>query len=224
MAHRLWTFLQTEKARGAGAIFIFFASLWMGAEMSIHPVLVIIAVVGCIAGPLILFAPEIARLKVVYDERTRNESPVWLYLYAIATIGVVAVLGVGLYRSAALPQPLTFDDELQTYMHDRSVYVTDLVRTEPIVHDKIFENVTFVGPAVVAFPEGDTISYNTVNGGGAPVDAVFTDVTGHPQSIGAVIFRDCVIKHCRFQRIQIVGDTATINQFKKSMENLPKQP
>src|SRR2546426_11056190 len=48
-------------------------------------------------------------------------------------------------------EPLTFHDLLESHIHDRSIYISDLARVDAVVRDKIFTNVTFVGPAVISF-------------------------------------------------------------------------
>ncbi len=164
------------------------------------------------------FRSELSRIRIIPDRgiAAHDSESAWsLLLPGLAVFLLAAFPFVQLYVTLQRqPIPLGFEDLLQTYMHDRSIYISDLARTEAVIHDKVFERVTFVGPAVVAFPLDDTVLDPEIETPNGDLNAVLLEVAPGQRSVGAIGFRNCVFKQCRFVRIQIAGPKALIDQIK----------
>lgn len=132
---------------------------------------------------------------------------------------------VRLYETAREQiDPLTFEDLLQTYIHDRSLYASDLARTGILVQDKTFDRVTFVGPAVIAFLSNNSLDYIAIDIGGGPVNGAFVKIEPNTWGLGVIIFRDCVFKHCNFKQIQFMGTQQDIDRWKAAITAVNGKP
>jgi hypothetical protein len=196
---------------------------WVTEMSGIQGFLPVLTVcVGIILWSLWLFRDEIARLRIVSGTSgdVRTEKPLWLILPGIAMLVVAAYPFVNLYLAATRHiEPLTFNDLLQTYIHDRSIYVSDLARAESVIRNKVFENVTFVGPAIVMFLKNDSVHGSTFEAPG-PMESVLLEVPAGTLTVGAIGFEDCVFRNCRFVRIQVMGTKPDIDRLR---EDLKKQ-
>ncbi len=174
-----------------------------------------------IAWSLFLFRSEISRMRIVPDQNSliNTENPWWLFLPGIVLLLTAATPFVVLHERATHEiQPLGFEDVLQSYMHDRSVYISDLARTDAMIEDKVFERVTFVGPAMVGLFGGDDMSHlDIIVPLGMPASSAYLEVPLGTPTIGIIGFRNCVFKHCKFERIQLIGPKETIDQFKAAL-------
>jgi hypothetical protein len=176
----------------------------------------------CMAGlvwSLFVFRDELSRLRIVPKDGSRSSygSPLSL-LPGIASLFFIAFPFVRLYETLRFQgEPLGFEDVLQSYMHDKTIYIADLARIESTVHDKVFERVTFIGPAIIALISDNNLIETTIDGGGADFDALVLPVPQGTRTVGAIGFRNCVLKHCNFFRIQLMGTKEDIDKFKRSI-------
>jgi hypothetical protein len=150
------------------------------------------------------FRFELMHLTTEVPPNERNQSAYWLLLPGLAMLFFALYPFVRLYRTEQV-EPLGFEDLLQTYIHDRSLYVSDLARTGLVVHDKVFENVTFVGPAVVTLMGGTVLEKSDIEANASTMDGVFLEVKPGALDIGAIGFRDCTFKNVTFKQVQFAG-------------------
>jgi hypothetical protein len=145
---------------------------------------------------------------------SQAERPLWLILPGLAML-LIALLPFAYLYSMAVGyiRPLTFDDLLQTYIHDRRIYISDLARVESVISGKTFENVTFIGPAVVAFLDR-TVVHSPYFVMAGPIDAYLLEVPDRTLMVGVIGFQDSTFRNCQFERIQIVGEKKIIDQLK----------
>ena len=100
----------------------------------------------------------------------------------------MSLLGVGLIVLAGYRKPGT-------------IYLTKLAEKMPLVEDKVYENRDFVGPAVIHFGEGTVLTDSSFFG---DPNSVLIEVNQDTFQ-GAVTFRDCMFKRCRFRNVGIIG-------------------
>ena len=100
----------------------------------------------------------------------------------------MSLLGVGLIVLAGYRKPGT-------------IYLTKLAEGTPLVEDKVYENRDFVGPAVIHFGEGTVLTDSSFFG---DPNSVLIEVNQDTFQ-GAVTFRDCMFKRCRFRNVGIIG-------------------
>lgn len=170
-----------------------------------------------------LFRHELGRLvlKPPNTQSQNYERAWWLLFPGFAALLIAIFPFVHLYSTLRYqPQPLGFEDLLQTYMHDRSIYISDLARTETIVHDKVFERVTFVGPAMIVFLGGNTSTGAIWHTDGGGFGAVFLEVPNKTETVGAIGFRNCIFKDCNFIRIQVMAPKSQIDQVKNTIAGI----
>ena len=142
--------LLLEKVRGLAAFVGWCLALGVDLAMGNHPVAGILAITLAVVWTAICFSPELRKCKVVYNERTRNESPVWLYLFAVATLGAVSIGGVHLYESLVhQPVGLTANEFAQPYLQGYSFRIVDLANSDHTIRNKTFENCWIYGPAIL---------------------------------------------------------------------------
>jgi hypothetical protein len=100
----------------------------------------------------------------------------------------MSLLGVGLILLAGYRKP-------------GRIYLTKLAERTPLVEDKVYENRDFVGPAVVHFGDGTVLTDSSFFG---DPNSVLIEIN-QDQFIGAVTFKDCMFKGCRFRNVGIIG-------------------
>lgn len=154
--------------------------------------------------------------EIQQEEGTRARNRLWLILPGIALILIVLYPYVRLYTmTKGYIEPLTFEDLLQSYIHDRSLYVADLARTDLVVRDRVFENVRFVGPAVIVLRGSGVLTGSTFLGVES-ADSVLLEVPETTITVGAIIFEDSVFRNCQFERIQVMGPKAIIDKLREN--------
>jgi hypothetical protein len=169
-----------------------------------------------------LFRYELSHLRIMPDPEATSGHPFWLILPGLVSLAFALYPFLHLYTSTRnQPEPLGFEDVLQSYMHDRRIYISDLARTELIVHDKVFERVTFVGPAVVAVLSGNVLEQPFIDTGGGGIDAVTLVVKENQRSVGAIGLRNCKFLQCRFERIQFLGTQDSIDRIRAGTKDVP---
>lgn len=182
----------------------------------------------CAAGVLWtiwLFRTELSSLTMDVPPDERYQRPFWLVAPGIAALLFALYPFVRLYVFAVRsPQPLGFEDLLQTYIHDRAIYISDLARTGSVITGKTFERVTFVGPAIVALGPDSDFDHVTVDVSPAPPSSAFIPVEPKTWAVGIIQFRDCVCKYCTFKRIQLMGTPQQIEYWRKAVTSLNDKP
>jgi hypothetical protein len=205
-------------------------TVWIPVVITVSGVTGFWPVLGvCAAGALWtcwLFRSEVANLTTAVAPNDLHQRRFWLFLPGIAVLLLAAYPFFHLYVKASAPvESLGFEDVLQSYMHDRSIYVSDLARTEIIVHDKVFERVTLVGPAVIDLLSGNSITYsNMAPPRGVPVSQAFIESSPGMVFYGVIGFRDCEFKQCTFERIQFIGTKAQMDQLKAGIRTIEGRP
>jgi hypothetical protein len=180
----------------------------------------------CAAGVIwtcYLFRSEIASITVDVPPNERNQGPFWLILPGLAMLLVALYPFVRLFETQQVT-PLNFEDLLQPYIHDRSLYISDLARTTTGIEGKTFEHVTFVGPAVVAIFDGVDMTSNDIDARPAPPESAFVVVPSQTKTLGIIPIRDSTFRHCLFQRIQFVGTEEEIARLKAGVTRINGQP
>ena len=189
----------------------------MAGMQGFWPILAVFMAV--ILWTLFLFWDELSRLRVISgpEDTLQGERPFRLILPGIAMFLLALYPFVHLYQAAVRHiEPLTFNDLLQTYIHDRRLYITDLARTERVVRGKVFENVTFVGPAIVSFNGASDLRDTAFDAEGAPEEALLLEVLRGTLTVGAILFEDCIFRNCLFIRIQVMGTKEVIEEIKRN--------
>lgn len=173
----------------------------------------------CAAGVLwtiYLFRGELATLTIDVPPDERHQRPYWLILPGLALITFAIYPFVHLYKTLdARVEPLGFEDLLQPYIHDRSLYISDLTRggESSIVTDKTFEHVTFVGPAVVVVLGDNFLDDIEIDGGRTPIQTIFIEFIP-PTSVNGIIgLKGCTIRHAKFRHIQFIGNHEAKEKF-----------
>jgi hypothetical protein len=100
----------------------------------------------------------------------------------------MSLVGVGLILMASFRKPGT-------------IYLTKLAEETPLIEDKVYENRDFVGPAIVHFGDGTVLTDSSFFG---DPNSVLIEIK-QEQFMGAVTFRDCMFKRCRFRNVGIIG-------------------
>ncbi len=100
----------------------------------------------------------------------------------------MSLLGVGLILLAGYRKP-------------GRIYLTKLAERTPLVEDKVYENRDFVGPAVIHFGDGTVLTDSSFFG---DPNSVLIEIN-QDQFMGAVTFKDCMFKRCRFRNVGIIG-------------------
>jgi hypothetical protein len=167
--------------------------------------------------------PEISRLRIVPGSELNSTENAWpLILPGIAMLLLALLPFIRLYMQAREHvEPLGFEDLLQSYIHDRSVYITDLARMGPVIHDKTFEKVSFVGPAMITPIANVTMNGTIFDTDGGPPEATYLEVPDNTYTVGVIGLKDVIVKNCRFTRIQVVGDKAIIAKIKADVISSP---
>ncbi len=112
----------------------------------------------------------------------------------------MSLIGVGLILLASSRKPGT-------------IYLTKLAEKSPFVEDKVYENRDFVGPAVVHFGDGTVLTDSSFFG---DPNSVLIEIN-QDEFMGAVTFRDCMFKRCRFRNVGILGKRKLLaEKFRKN--------
>lgn len=175
---------------------------------------------GIALGTLIIFWKEITHLRIVRSSNAASqaERPLWLFLPGVATFLIALYPFVNLYMAASgYIKPLTPDELLQKYIHDRAIYVADLARSGPVVEEKYFENVTLVGPAVITFLDHNNVDGFHVEAYENVPDTYLLDIPMGTQMVGFIGFRRCVFRNVRLVRVQVGGQREALVDFREQL-------
>jgi hypothetical protein len=207
---KLWAVLQTERARGFLAVVGWVLAIWIAPMPETHPFFSAVASFAAIVFTALLFWPEIRSLRVTYNQQTRNESPIWLYLFACVSLVAVVLSGVKLYWSQKnRPQRMTASDFSSLYLQGKRLYLADLVGPDNMIEGRTFEDCWIYGPAVIVAATGTDLSENHFDADADTTYITVAKATAGGNS-GLILIRDCKFRHCTFFRVSIAG-TAEMN-------------
>ena len=162
---------------------------------------------------IILLWPEIKSFRLIIPKNTQVQSPVWLYIFAIALL-TVAVYAVGnlyvFYNSG--PRTLSSEDFASPYIHGKYIRIAELADSNSTIVGRTFEDDYIYGPAVL-YPH-DYVDLGN-SGFTGTKDSVFMKTTNGmagPGS-GVIIVRDTKFRRCHFINITFVGTPEQIEQW-----------
>lgn len=101
---------------------------------------------------------------------------------------------------------------------ERVVQISSLLPpgTGTIIRDRTFENVNFVGPAVVAPLMGMTFE-GCIFGYDQTIDTILWEVTPERFVVGVVGMERCMFRNCRFNGISFMGTRQFIDNFRRAI-------
>ncbi|MDO8433319.1 MAG: hypothetical protein Q7S58_13005 [Candidatus Binatus sp.] len=216
--------LATERARAAISFAVWCLTLWLGVVMPTHPYTQAIVILLPIVFTLLLFWPELSRLRVTYDQKTRNESPAWLYLFSLACLLAIIVSGYRLYENLQnQPRLLSADEKSQSHLEGKRFYITELIgppRAEgfAVIEGWTFEDCWIYGPVVLAGLGENDIQHNIFVG---DFDNIFTVTEVGAAPVGVIWLKDCRFRRCHFVAISILATKAEVQHIRE-LEGLKK--
>jgi hypothetical protein len=206
--------LATERARAVGAFAVWCFTLWLGAVIPTHPITEAIIPLLPIAATALLFWPEIARLRITYNQKTRNESPAWLYIFALASVLAVTISGVNLYHNLQnQPRTLSLDECAESYISGKHFRIADLADGNNTIEGRTIENCWLYGPAVIMMMDEVSLVHSTFEEATAHQFIVASEGSAGAGT-GVIILRDCKINHCRLYNISVVGNAQNVSAWK----------
>jgi hypothetical protein len=213
--NRKFKWLRRERTRGGLGFLAFAGSLFVSTLTNVHPTAAIVIVLVAIIWNVFLFWPEISSLKIVYSERARTESPVWLYIFALASLGAfVCIVILTYYNITESPRRLSAGEFANSNLVGKRLYITDLVDSENVIEGRTFEDCWIYGPAVLSMVGGDMMK-NTFEGTSAGTFVtVSAGMAGN--GTGIVLLKDCRFRRCKFINVSIAGNAALVTQWKEN--------
>lgn len=108
---------------------------------------------------------------------------------------------------------MTPDWQGESYIDHRSFRMVDLASDYDLIEDKIFEDCTIYGPALIVPVNNMVFESNTFEG---TPDALFWVIPDEQDRvIGAIGLNNCTFRRCIFRRIGIAGKRDVIERFKQ---------
>jgi hypothetical protein len=215
---RWYDTLKSRRTRAAIAVLAYAFAVAVTFYTSRHPYAAFSAIVLAVVWNIYLFWPEIRLLRLTYPRNTQLESPVWLYLFGAAALGLVAYGGWRLYQlQTHSPAALAAEGFAEQYIQGKYLRIADLADADNVIEGRTFEDCHIYGPAVLFL-----LSYNDVG------DSTFEGNMNHvflPAAPGAMVgatggvigLKDCKFRRCRFQHITIVGSPEDIQKWRKEV-------
>jgi len=137
----------------------------------------------------------------------------WLYLLAIACLGLVAIAGVRLYWVIAYqPRRLTGDEFAQAYITNKYFHIYDLVDSHGLIQSRTFEDCWIYGPAVLAGDNASDIQYCTFDGS---FDAALIGTDLPPNVVGVIFLKDCKFRKCHFFEISFLTSPNNVKALRQ---------
>jgi hypothetical protein len=128
-----------------------------------------------IAVTVFLFWPAITGLRIVHPKNAVLESPIWLYIFAVASLILVCGAFGNLYLSAYRAPRLLSEPEFSSALIEGKYFrISDLADPHHLIFGRTFENCWLYGPAVLAAGNNTDIQQCSFD---APADQVFTAVS-----------------------------------------------
>lgn len=165
---------------------------------------------------ILLFWPEITRLKLVAKKGDQAEPSSWLvYLFGIATVGVVLLGFWQAYLAyTSHPAVLTAVEFSQPYLEGRFLKIADLADDQNVIEGRTFINCHIFGPAVLyPSPEGfGTIAYNKFITSSPQMTFQVMEFKG--PGTGVIEIQNSTFTKCVFHNVTIVGTKETVDRLR----------
>jgi len=181
-----------------------------------RPLLGSAAIILAAIFPVYLFWPELKRLRITYPKNHQMDSPGWLYIIGIGSLGLVLFAFANLYLSVHnRPSVLSADEWSQQFIHGKYFRIVDLVDANNVIEHRTFEDCYIYGPAVLYGTEHSTIINNHFASSPEHVFLVVAPQSlGGPQT-GIIVLKDCQFRNCHIFNISIAGVEKDIDVWKK---------
>jgi hypothetical protein len=174
-----------------------------------------IVLVGTVISVL-LFLPELRSLKITVPKNTIPQSPVWLYIFALASIGMTVTAGVKVYLDFA-DRPTSLTPELFSshVIAEKHVKIADFADSRNVISGRDFEDSFIYGPAVLFMSDRTVVGDNqfVVENGASSIVAL-PDGTNVGPNTGIIIVEDDTFKRCRFFDVTVVVSAKDLDRAK----------
>jgi hypothetical protein len=160
-------------------------------------------------------------LRLAVPKTYLAESPAWLYLFGVASIGLVVFAFASTYiADQHKPDLVSLADFSQMYISGKHFHIADFADSRGIIESRTFEDCWIYGPAVITVSSGDAMSAGLT----AFEFAEFTNSRKGDLLIrydkplvatGVIVIRGCKFRHCHFLDVAIMGPSAMIDNFSK---------
>lgn len=160
-----------------------------------------------IGGVLLIFIGLILSASNIYENKTAKQQQ------TIADLeGTVTLLENQLQqapKSFALPEEL-----LASHLTGLKIRLTSMTLDYVLLENKVFDDCTFYGPAVIQFQD-PTVTNNVVFSleGGGSIDSIFIKST-NTIFMGVVGFKNCIFNNCTFVHIGYIATPEIIDVIK----------
>ncbi len=213
---------KTKLARGAILLLSYVGAIGVNLVTSTHPVAAFCIAVLAVLWSAYTFWPEIKALRIIYPRGAPLESPAWLYLFSIASLGVVFIGFYSLYiASTRRPSILTDAEMSRPYIQGKYFKIADLADGENVIVGRTFEDCHIYGPAVLFLLDRNTLIEPHVMGS---LDEAFLAAPATNRAgphTGIIVLRECTFKRCTLFNITFVGASEDIERYKKSAVTKP---
>ena len=108
----------------------------------------------------------------------------------------------------------TPDELIPTHLKGLSIRISDLVREDVVIRNKIFEDCHIYGPAFITPIKDTSLEYNNFEGS---LESNLIELKNRAV-LGTIGLDNCVFRRCFFHRIGIIGTPDIIAKFRKDAE------
>jgi hypothetical protein len=122
------------------------------------------------------------------------------------------VQGITIPPTTTTTPPPTMDETRMTYIQNRDIYISDLVRHEDKISARVFENCLIIGPAIITFIGCDARD----SGFEGDLESLFIEVPER-RILGAIAFENCLFRNCHFRRVGIIGTPDLIQYLRGAL-------
>lgn len=219
MQLRKW--VQSRSARGVFSFSGWCIAVAVSFWTSNHPWATFWTCALSLLWPMYLFGPEIKKLKLTRGKNDIVESPVWLYLFGVASV----VLGLfAIYHlwdaNRSLPEILTDAEMAQPYIHGKFLTLSQFVNTDNRIEGRTFEDCSIYGPLVMTADKASSIVNCDFN---AIQDQVFLEsekaLIG--RGTGIVMLKDCKFRRCRFYNVSFIAPKSVVDHWRADNPGIP---
>jgi hypothetical protein len=163
------------------------------------------------AWAIFVFWPELKRLRITYNERTRTESPMWLYLFALASCLSIGLAWYLFYVSIEhAPTVLTPQEFAEPLVEHKYFHIADFADIHHVIADRDFEDCWIYGPAVLAGDKNTDVGWGSADSSFAEV---FAAITIPVPLAGVIYLKDCKFRRCHFVGVTFLGTPNMVQQW-----------
>jgi hypothetical protein len=158
-------------------------------------------------------------LKLTAPRNSVTESPLWLYLFGLASVGLLVFAFVHLYASSVhQPRRLTSTEFAQPYIGEKYFYLADLADANGVIIGRTFEDCWIYGPAVISVTGGPgleltSFEHNSFMAPGA--GSLLIDWDKPLIASGVIKVSGCKFKRCHFLDVSLMGPSDVLNQIRR---------